>query len=226
MAYQPHSSMTVSAAFVADVDSWLRRVGRVGRLLFPLLPLYSFMHRSILLSSSRSCLYDCSPVPTIICGCLPCRSVDSRHFHVAFACISVAEIRMAYCTRSRDELTIQLYVAYTPVTLWKAGLVWIVIPCLYPQLFICPIILYYSLLPVSLPLLFPFLSPMFLYHHIPGLPQFPLFPIILLSPPFPSLSRLSLPQFRRDDRLHVCHDDCVCGPGGLHQHYDGEQRRR
>ena len=94
VAYQPHSSMTVSAAFVADVDRWLRRV---GRLLLPLLPLYSFMHRSILLSSFHSCVYDCSPVPTIICGCLPCRSVDSRHFHVAFACISVAEIRTAYC---------------------------------------------------------------------------------------------------------------------------------
>ena len=79
----------------------------MGRLLLPLLPLYSFMHRSILLSSFHSCLYDCSPVPTIICGCLPCRSVDSRHFHVAFACISVAEIRTAYCTRSSDELTIQ-----------------------------------------------------------------------------------------------------------------------
>ena len=75
--------------------------------MLPLLPLYSFMHRSILLSSFHSCLYDCSPVPTIICGCLPCRSVDSRHFHVAFACISVAEIRTAYCTRSSDELTIQ-----------------------------------------------------------------------------------------------------------------------
>ena len=97
VAYQPHSSMTVSAAFVADhVDRWLRRVCRVGRLLLPLLPLYSFMHRSILLSSFHSCLYDCSPVPTIICGCLPCRSVDSRHFHVTFACISVAEIRTAY----------------------------------------------------------------------------------------------------------------------------------
>ena len=65
------------------VDSWWRRVCRVGRLLLPLLPLYSFMHRSILLSSSHSCLYDCSPVPTNICGCLPCRSVDSRHFHIA-----------------------------------------------------------------------------------------------------------------------------------------------
>ena len=107
VAYQPHSSMTISAAFVADVDRWLRRVCRVGRILLPLLPLYSFMHRSILLSSSHSCLYDCSPVPTIICGCLPCRSVDSRHFHVAFACISVAEIRTAYRTRSSDELTIQ-----------------------------------------------------------------------------------------------------------------------
>ena len=107
VAYQPHSSMTVSATFVADVDRWLRRVCRVGRLLLPLLPLYSFMHRSILLSSFHSCLYDCSPVPTIICGCLPCRSVDSRHFHVAFACISVAEIRTAYRTRSSDELTIQ-----------------------------------------------------------------------------------------------------------------------
>ena len=107
VAYQPHSSMTVSAAFVADVDRWLRRVCRVGRLLLPLLPLYSFMHRSILLSSFHSCVYACSPVPTIICGCLPCRSVDSRHFHVAFACISVAEIRTAYCTRSSDELTIQ-----------------------------------------------------------------------------------------------------------------------
>ena len=109
VAYQPHSSMTVSAAFVADVDRWLRRECRVcsgGRLVLPLLPLYSFMHISILLSSFHSCLYDCSPVPTIICGCLPCRSVDSRHFHGAFACISVAEIRTAYCTRSSDELTI------------------------------------------------------------------------------------------------------------------------
>ena len=109
VAYQPHSSMTVSAAFVADVDRWWRRVCRVGGLLLPLLPLTSFMHRSILLSSSHSCLYDCSPVSTIICGCLPCRSVDSRHFHVAFACISVAEIRTAYCysTHSSDELTIK-----------------------------------------------------------------------------------------------------------------------
>ena len=92
MTYQPHSSMTVSAAFVADVDRWLRRVCRVGRRLLPLPPLYRFMHRYILLSSSHSCLYDCSPVPTIICGCLPCRSVDSRQFHVAFACISVAVV--------------------------------------------------------------------------------------------------------------------------------------
>ena len=107
VAYQPHSSVTVSATFVADVDCWLRRVCRVGRLLLHLLTLYSFMHRSILLSSSHFCLYDCSPVPTIICVCFPCRSVDSRHFHVAFACISVAEIRTAYCARSSDELTIQ-----------------------------------------------------------------------------------------------------------------------
>ena len=89
------------------INSWLRRVCRVGRLLLPLLPLYSFMHRSILLSSFHSCLYDCSPLPTIICGCRSCRSVHSRHFHVAFACISVAEIRPAYCTRSSDELAIQ-----------------------------------------------------------------------------------------------------------------------
>ena len=107
MAYQPHSNMTVFAAFVTDVDRWLRRVCRVGRLLLLLLPLYSFMHISILLSSVHSCLYDCYPVATIICGCLPCRSVDSRHFHVAFACISVAEIRTAYSTRPSDELTIQ-----------------------------------------------------------------------------------------------------------------------
>ena len=46
--------MTVSAAFVSDVDRWWRRVCRVGRLLLPLLPLYSFMHRSILISSSHS----------------------------------------------------------------------------------------------------------------------------------------------------------------------------
>ena len=65
VAYQPHSSMTVSAAFVAGVDRWLRRVCRVGRLLLPLLPLYSFMHISILLSSFHSCLYDCSPEATI-----------------------------------------------------------------------------------------------------------------------------------------------------------------
>ena len=83
--------MTVSATFVADVDRWWRRVCRMGRLLLPLLPLYNFMHRSILLSSFHSCVYDCSPVPTIMCGCLPCRSVDSRHFQVAFACISVSE---------------------------------------------------------------------------------------------------------------------------------------
>ena len=57
VAYQPHSSMTVSAAFVADVDRWLRRVCRVGPLL-PLPLLCSFMHRSILLSSSHYCLYD------------------------------------------------------------------------------------------------------------------------------------------------------------------------
>ena len=107
MAYQPHSSMTASVAFVADVDHWLRRVCRVGRLLLPLLPLYSFMHRSILLSSSHSCLYHCSPGPTIICGCLPCRSVNSRHFHITFACISLVEIRTAYCTCSSNELTIQ-----------------------------------------------------------------------------------------------------------------------
>ena len=31
--------MRVSAAFVADVDSWLRRVCRVGRLALPLPPL-------------------------------------------------------------------------------------------------------------------------------------------------------------------------------------------
>ena len=99
--------MTVSAAFVADVDRWWRRVCRVGRRLLPLLLLYSFMHRSILISSSHAYLYDYSPVPTIICGCLPCRSVESRHFHVAFACISVVEIRTAFCTRSSDELTIQ-----------------------------------------------------------------------------------------------------------------------
>ena len=105
VASQSHSSMTVSAAFVVDVDRWLRRVCRVGRLLLPLLPLYSFMHISILLSSSHSCLYDCSPVPTIICGCLPCPSLDSSHFNVAFECISVAEIRTAYCARSSDELT-------------------------------------------------------------------------------------------------------------------------
>ena len=98
---------TVSAAFVAHVDCWLRTVCRVGRLLLSLLPLYSFMHISILLSSSHSCLYHCSPVPTIIRGCLPCRSVYSRHFHVTFSCISVAEIRTAYCARSSDELTIQ-----------------------------------------------------------------------------------------------------------------------
>ena len=79
----------------------------MGRLLLPLLPLYRFMHISILLSSSHSCLYYCSPVPTIIRGCLPCRTVDSRHFHVAFACISVAEIRTAYCALSSDELTMQ-----------------------------------------------------------------------------------------------------------------------
>ena len=119
MAYQPHSSMTVSAAFVADVDRWLRRVCRMGRLLLPLLPLYNFMHRSILLSSFHSCVYDCSPVPTIICGCLPCRSVDSRHFHVAFACISVAEIRTAYCTRSSDELTYNVSFGMRPLAiLW------------------------------------------------------------------------------------------------------------
>ena len=53
VAYQPHSSMTVSATFVAYVDRWWRRVCRVGRLL---LPLYSFMHRSILLSSSNLAL--------------------------------------------------------------------------------------------------------------------------------------------------------------------------
>ena len=29
VAYQPHSSMAVSATFVADVNSWLRRVCRV-----------------------------------------------------------------------------------------------------------------------------------------------------------------------------------------------------
>ena len=80
----------------------------MGRLLLPLLPLYRFMHRSILLSFSHSWLFDCSPVPTIICGCLPCRSVDSRQFHVAFARISVAEIRTACCTRSSDELIIQV----------------------------------------------------------------------------------------------------------------------
>ena len=89
----------------------------MGRLLFPLLPLYSFMHRSILLSSFHSCLYNCSQVHTIICGCLPCRSVDSRHFHVAFACISVAEIRTAYCTRCSDELTIQH-------VFWDASILW------------------------------------------------------------------------------------------------------
>ena len=107
VAYQPHSSMAVSATFVADVNSWLRRVGRVGRLSLPLLPLYSFMLRSFLFSSSHSCLYHGSPVPTIIYGCFPCRGVNSRHFHIAFADISVAEIRTACCACSSDELTIQ-----------------------------------------------------------------------------------------------------------------------
>ena len=50
VAYQPQSSMTVAAAFVADEDSWLRKVGRVGRLLLPLLPRYSFTYISFLLS--------------------------------------------------------------------------------------------------------------------------------------------------------------------------------
>ena len=87
-----YSSMTVSAAFVADVDSWLRSVCTVGRLLLPLLPLYNFMRRSILLPSSHSCPYHWSPMPTIICGCLPGRCVDSRRFHVVFAGISVTEL--------------------------------------------------------------------------------------------------------------------------------------
>ena len=65
VAYQPHSSMTVSAAFVADVDRWWRRLCRVGRLLLPLLPLYSFMHRSILLFSF-----------------LPLRLLSSAHDHL------------------------------------------------------------------------------------------------------------------------------------------------
>ena len=107
VAYQPQSSVTVSAAFVADVDLWLRRLCRVGRILLPNLPLYSFMHRYILISSPHSCIYDCSAVPTIICGCLPCRRVDYRHFHIEFACISVAEIPTAYCARSSVVLTIQ-----------------------------------------------------------------------------------------------------------------------
>ena len=50
VAYQPHSSMTVSATFVADVDRWLRRVCRVCRLLLPLLPLYSFIYSPLLFS--------------------------------------------------------------------------------------------------------------------------------------------------------------------------------
>ena len=50
MAYQPHFGITVSAAFEADVNSWLRRVCRVGRLLL-LLPLQRFMLRTSLLFS-------------------------------------------------------------------------------------------------------------------------------------------------------------------------------
>ena len=58
VAYQPHSTMTVSTAtFMADVDSWLRRVGRMGILLLPLHPLYSFTYRYVLPSSSHYCLY-------------------------------------------------------------------------------------------------------------------------------------------------------------------------
>ena len=46
-------------------------------------------------------------MPTIICGCLPYLSVDSRHFHVAFAGISVSDIRTVCCARSSEELAIQ-----------------------------------------------------------------------------------------------------------------------
>ena len=48
-------------------------------------------------------------MPNIFCGCLPGRIVDARHFHVAFAgtCISLAEIRTAWCARSSDDLAIQ-----------------------------------------------------------------------------------------------------------------------
>ena len=112
MAYQPHSSVTVSATFVADVDRWLRRVCRVGRLLLPLLPLYSFMHRSDTPQIYSPLLFSFLPLRLLSSAHdhlrLPPMSygVDSRHFHVAFACISVAEIRTAYCTRSSDELTI------------------------------------------------------------------------------------------------------------------------
>ena len=47
MAYQPHFSMTVSATFVADVDRWLRRVCRVGRL-------YNNLHNILHLHHSSS----------------------------------------------------------------------------------------------------------------------------------------------------------------------------
>ena len=102
---QSHSSMTVSAAFVADVHSWLWRVCRVGRLSSsPSLQLHAQIFSSPLLSF---CIYHGSPVPTIVCGCLPFRCVDSRHFQIAFAGISVANIRTACCVRSSDELAIQ-----------------------------------------------------------------------------------------------------------------------
>ena len=52
VVYQHHSSMTASVACVTGVDSWLTSVCRVGRLVLPLLHLYSFMRRYILFSSS------------------------------------------------------------------------------------------------------------------------------------------------------------------------------
>ena len=54
MAYQSLSSMTMSAAFVADNNVV---VGRVRILLLLLLPLFSFMHRYIILSSSHTRRY-------------------------------------------------------------------------------------------------------------------------------------------------------------------------
>ena len=72
VAYQPHSSMTVSAAFVADVDRWLRRVCRVGRLLLPLLST----------ASSPSLQLHAQIYSPLLFSFLPLRLLSSAHDHL------------------------------------------------------------------------------------------------------------------------------------------------